>query len=133
MTYNLANLYPELSAGIILTGFSHVGNFISGFILGANFGPVGENPLLADKYEDGYIAPTTKAAVHQNFFASGAFDPKMLDFAWENGQANTPAELMTVGAGLGVPNVFEGPALVITGGKWRLPNSSIVPSSWQPD
>ncbi|KAL5317746.1 hypothetical protein ACEPPN_014844 [Leptodophora sp. 'Broadleaf-Isolate-01'] len=45
-TYSLANLYPELTDGIILTGFSMNASFVPFFAAGANFQLVNRNQPL---------------------------------------------------------------------------------------
>lgn len=117
MTYGLANAYPELSDGIILTGFSQAPGFLGLFALGGNFIPVKQIPALANNYPAGYLGAPSAVAVQINFFGSGDFDPKVLDLAYKTGQPASPGELLTVGAGAGDPNCYDGPVLVITGGK----------------
>ncbi|KAK7427216.1 hypothetical protein QQZ08_006329 [Neonectria magnoliae] len=114
LSYGLANLYPELTDAIVLTGFSQVSNFLPWFIHGNNFVPVKDSPLAA-KYPAGYVVPESTVGVHIGFFAEGDFDPKVLDLAYKTGQAAAPAELLTVGAPAGTKNGFTGPVLVITG------------------
>ncbi|KAI9166545.1 hypothetical protein HJFPF1_02654 [Paramyrothecium foliicola] len=117
ITYNLVNESPDLSSGIVLTGFSQVPNYLSGFALGSNFVPVAENPVLATKYPAGYLAPKSSIGVHIDFFAESDFDPRVLDVAAQTGQPVTPGEILTVGAGTGLTNSFRGPVLIITGEK----------------
>jgi pimeloyl-ACP methyl ester carboxylesterase len=117
MTYGLVNQYPDISNGIVLTGFSQIPAYMGLFALGGNFVPVSSIPSLASQYAEGYVAAGSKSAVHTNFFGPNDFDPAVLDWLYEHGQANTPGEILTVGATGGVANVFHGPSLVITGGK----------------
>lgn len=125
MTYGLVKSYPEISAGIILTGFSQVAEYMGHFALGGNFMPVKELPLLKGKYHKGYVAAGSKMAMQQNFFGPGDFDPEILDYLHKHAQPNTPGEIITVGAGGGDMNNFPGPSMVITGGKfsfWLISN-----------
>ncbi|KAK7221231.1 hypothetical protein V2G26_009234 [Clonostachys chloroleuca] len=115
MTYGLVNQYPDISNGIVLTGFSQIPAYMGLFALGGNFVPVSSVPSLASQYAVGYVAAGSKSAVHTNFFGPDDFDPAVLDWLYEHGQANTPGEILTVGATGGVANIFHGPSLVITG------------------
>ncbi|PNY29728.1 Uncharacterized protein TCAP_00355 [Tolypocladium capitatum] len=114
MTFALTNMYPAISDAIVLTGFSQVPSFIGLFMLGGNFAPVKEIRTLKDRYVEGYVAPKTSIGVHINFFAPGAFDPKMLQAATATGQPAAVGELLTVGS-TGATSEFGGPVLVITG------------------
>lgn len=116
MTYNLVNQNPDISSGIILTGFSQVPEYLGLFALGGNFVPVSEIPSLALKYPQGYVAAGTKMAVHNNFFGPGDFDPAVLEYMFANGQPNTPGEILSVGQGTDKKNKFAGPSMIITGG-----------------
>jgi len=115
MTYSLVRENPDISAGIILTGFSQVPDYMGLFALGGNFVPVSSLPALAIEYPEGYVAAGTRMGVHNNFFAPGDFDEEILDYLWTHGQPNTPGEILTVGAGAAELNNFPGPAMVITG------------------
>lgn len=115
MTYNFANLYPELTKGIILQGFSQAPGFLNYFAVGGNFVPVSSISSLKHKYEPGYIGVESKVGTHINFFGPGNFDPKILDYAYKNQQAFTAGEILSVGAGLGNVNGFTGPVMIVTG------------------
>lgn len=69
-TYALTAMYPDVSDGIALTGFSQNGSFVSYFLLGGNFVQANKNPALAS-YVNGYIAPADASGVQTNFFAPG--------------------------------------------------------------
>lgn len=117
ITYDLVNQNPDISQGIILTGFSQVPAYLGLFALAGNFVPVESIPRLSVKYPEGYVAAGSRMGVHNNFFGPGDFDEDILDYLWKHGQPNTPGEILTVGAGGGVVNKFEGPAMIITGGE----------------
>lgn len=117
MTYALANMYPNITQGIALTGFAHVPNFVAFFALGGGFAPVKEIPALAKQYPAGYLATKSSSGVQANFLAQGDFDPDMLIEAARAGQPTTPGEILTVGSVSGAPSVYCGPVLVITGGE----------------
>ncbi|KAG5981195.1 hypothetical protein E4U55_003203 [Claviceps digitariae] len=114
MTYGLTAMYPSISDGIVLTGFSQVPEYMAYFVLGANFVPVNKIRSLANKYGAGYFAPQSKIGVHINFFGPDNFDPRLLDSAYKNGQAATVGELLTVGSGPSSSD-FAGPVMIITG------------------
>jgi hypothetical protein len=118
MTYALASMYPDLSDAIVLTGFSHVFNFIAGFMLGNNFRPVKNSPTLAPLYPEGYVAAASERSMHIDFFSEGDFDPGMLKMSYLLGQPAAPAELLTVGMPAMKKSEFEGPVLIITGGEF---------------
>jgi pimeloyl-ACP methyl ester carboxylesterase len=115
LTYGLVNQYPNISDGIVLTGFSQVPNFMAYFLLGSNFVPVSQVPSLAESYQAGYIAGSSDVGVYIDFFAPGDFDPAVLQVATATGQPTTPGELLSLGSVAGSPNQFCGPVLIITG------------------
>ncbi|KAI7353072.1 hypothetical protein KC354_g11718 [Hortaea werneckii] len=112
-SYLLTAKYPDLSDGIVLTGFSRNGSFLPFFELGGNF--VDAQSAGIDAYSHGYLAAGDESGVHTNFFSPGAFPPELLTFATNNGQPVTQGELLTIGGEIAVPNTFCGPVLVITG------------------
>lgn len=114
-TYALTAMYPDISDGIALTGFSQNGTFLPYFQLGGNFIDVKENAALAPKYDHGYLAAGNPSAVQTNFFSPGAFDPEILAFAAMTGQPVTIGELLTIGGETASPNHFAGPVIVVTG------------------
>ncbi|KAG6021740.1 hypothetical protein E4U41_002418 [Claviceps citrina] len=114
MTYGLTAMYPNISDGIVLTGFSQVPQYMAYFALGANFVPVMDIRSLAGKYRTGYVAPQSRVGVHINFFAPDNFDPGLLESAYRSRQPAAVGELLTVGS---VPSSsdFAGPVMIITG------------------
>lgn len=123
-SYALGAMRPDLSDGLVLTGFTQVADYMAYFLLGANFVNVATVPSLASKYAGegvrGYIAPQNLTGVQQNFFSPGMFDPKVLEVAGQTGQPVTYGELLTLGAPAGGRSEFAGPVLVITGGEYLL-------------
>ena len=115
ITNTLTAMYPDITKGIVLTGFSQIGNYLADFALGGNFVPVSENPALAKKYALGYVAPKSMVGVQINFFGPGDFDPKILDAAAMTGQPVTYGELLTLASGAPM-STFAGPVLIISGG-----------------
>lgn len=116
MTYGLTAMYPNITNGIVLTGFSQVPQFMAYFALGGNFAPVSDNEILAEQYEVGYIAPKDSIGVQINFFGPDDFDPEVLQAATMSGQPAAIGELLTVGSGPKSSD-FSGPVMIITGGK----------------
>ncbi|KAK5102261.1 hypothetical protein LTR70_000047 [Exophiala xenobiotica] len=105
---------PELSDGLVLTGFSANGTYAPYFILGANF--VVSNTLSAlAHYPNGYINSGDASGLQTNFFAPGDFDPKILPFALATGEPITIGEVLTLNGVIGSINNFAGPVLVVTG------------------
>ncbi|CAK4028180.1 alpha beta-hydrolase [Lecanosticta acicola] len=113
-TYALTALYPTISDGIGLTGFSQNGTFLPFFELGGDFVQANTNAKLAD-YPDGYLASATPSAVQTNFLAPNAFDPNILPFAFANGEPVTIGELLTIGGAAASKNELKAPVLIITG------------------
>ncbi|KAF9878941.1 hypothetical protein CkaCkLH20_03841 [Colletotrichum karsti] len=115
-TYALTAMYPDVSDGIILTGFAQNATFVASFILGG--GLVQANLLDAFKgmnYSNGYLASGTEGAVQTNFFGPNNFDPEILTAAYEGGQPVTVGELLTVAGEAASMNAFTKPVLIITG------------------
>lgn len=117
ITYALTTMYPSISDGIILTGFSNNGTFAAFFELGSNLIVANTISALA-QYPTGYLAPNSVVGVQIDFFAPGDFDPNVLQVAYMTGQPVTPGELLTLAGTSGAPNSFSKPVLVITGGTY---------------
>lgn len=113
-TYALTAMYPNISDGIALTGFSQNATFLPFFQYGGNFIDVKENEALAPLYDHGYLAAGSPSGVHTNFLSPNSFDPEILTFAANNGQPVSIGELLTLGASA-TPNTYAGPVFVITG------------------
>ena len=113
-TYALTAMYPDISDCITLTGFSQNGSFAGEFLLGSNF--IEANEVAAfSTLPDGYFAAGSKQAVQIDFFAPGDFDPKILTYAYKNGQPVTVGELLTFGGETATINTFPGPVHIVTG------------------
>jgi len=115
-SYALSAMYPEITDGLGLTGFSQNGTFLPFFQLGGGFTQANLNPALS-AFPNGYLAPATASAVQTNFFAEGDFDPKVLEVATMTGQPVTIGELLTIGGATGSKNPTKAPVLIITGEK----------------
>jgi len=87
-TYALTAMYPDISDGITLTGFSQNGTFVPFFLYGGNF--IQANKVAAlSRYPNGYMAAGDPSAVQTNFFSPGHFDPAILELAASTGQPVT--------------------------------------------
>ncbi|CAM1505140.1 Fc.00g107770.m01.CDS01 [Cosmosporella sp. VM-42] len=117
LTYTLANMAPELTDAIVLTGFSQVFNFIPLFAVGNNFVPAKDIRAIANQYPKGYVATEDSVGWHLAFFSEGDFDPEVLDIVAKTGQPAAPGELLTVGATVMTESAYTGRVLVITGEK----------------
>ncbi len=113
-SFALSRDMPDLSDGLVLTGWSASALFYPYFLLGGNFVSVIGTPLES-KYVAGYFTPGNPSGVQTNFFAPNHFDPNILPFAYAIGQPVTAGELLTIaGAGMGTSTAAV-PVLVITG------------------
>jgi len=86
-TYALTAMYPGISDGIALTGFSQNGSAVCGtaeFALGGNFIQANMVSSLS-AYPNGYLASADATAVQVNFFSPGDFDPAILTLATKTG------------------------------------------------
>ena len=115
-SYALTRDNPELSAGLILQGWSQNATFVPYFQLGGNWVAVQTTPL-ASSYSAGYFAAGSPSGVQTNFFSPGMFDPAILDLAYSTGQPVSQGELLTLGGSNMGTNPFSGPVLIITGGR----------------
>ena len=113
-SFALSRDMPDLSDGLVLTGWSASAMYYPYFLLGGNFVSVLGTPLES-KYAAGYFTSGNPSGVQTNFFAPNHFDPNILPFAYANGQPVTAGELSTIaGAGMGTSTAAV-PVLVITG------------------
>lgn len=145
-TYALVNMYPSISDGIVLTGFSTNASFAGYFGAGANFEQANLNQpfrlgnlssitveavlnmySLTDyvaglsaspslNYPAGYLTNANIGANQFLFFLPGFFDPGVLLVGENTKQPVTVGELLTL-ASVPMKNAYAGPVLVITGCK----------------
>ena len=114
LSFGLSRDMPDLSDGLVLTGWSASAMYYPYFLLGGNFVSVIGTPLES-KYVAGYLTSGNPSGVQTNFFAPNHFDPNILPFAVATGQPVTVGELLTIaGAGMGTSTIAA-PVLVITG------------------
>ncbi|GKT46328.1 uncharacterized protein ColSpa_06509 [Colletotrichum spaethianum] len=109
-TYALTAAYPDISDGIILTGFAPNVSSITALLLGGAF-------VQASDYAKGYFALSYEGAMEICFFAPGNFDPAILTLAYDSSRPITVGELFTIGGEFGQLSAFAKPAFVIAGGK----------------
>ncbi|CAG9982929.1 unnamed protein product [Clonostachys byssicola] len=114
LSYGLARDNPELSDGLVLTGFSQNGSFIPLFFAGSNMIPVSTS-LRAGQYEAGYLMTGAPMGHHITQFGPGDFDPTILDYVYKTAQPVAVGELLTLGQPMVGLNKFAGPVLIITG------------------
>ncbi|KAJ5555853.1 hypothetical protein N7535_008284 [Penicillium sp. DV-2018c] len=112
-TVALSAMYPDLSDGLVLTGWSTSADYMPMFLSGANFQQARLNNKNSD-YTGGYF---TSADIGSNvylFFYPGHFDNGLLEYAEANKQPMTIGELLTI-TGLPMQSNFTGPVYVIDG------------------
>ncbi|GKT47179.1 uncharacterized protein ColSpa_07360 [Colletotrichum spaethianum] len=115
-SYALTAMYPDISDGVILTGFAANSTFLPYFFLGGAFVEANNAPSLSH-YPPGYMASSYEGGVQICFFAEDNFDPAILKAAYQSRQPVTVGELLTIGGEAGSPSTFAKPVLVITGEK----------------
>ncbi|POS70268.1 hypothetical protein DHEL01_v211339 [Diaporthe helianthi] len=116
LSYSLEVLHPNASDGLVLTGFSHVSEYKPYFALGSNFVLAKSLEPFKD-YEDGYLANGSPSGVQTDYFATGSFDPALLDLAVKWGKPVAIGELLTFAGASTEPNPLKGPVMIITGGE----------------
>jgi pimeloyl-ACP methyl ester carboxylesterase len=119
-TVALSAMYPDLSDGLVLTGFSASIASMPIFISGANFQqanlnrPPGCPRTPRPSYSSGYLVNSDIDTNQFLFFYPGNFDEGILAYAEQNKQPMTVGELMSM-TGLPAKSSFTGPVYVIDG------------------
>lgn len=119
-TVALSAMYPDLSDGLVLTGFSTSIASMPIFISGANFQqanlnrPPGCPRTPRPSYSSGYLVNANMDTNQFLFFYPGNFDEGILAYAEQNKQPMTVGELMSM-TGLPAKSSFTGPVYVIDG------------------
>lgn len=113
-TNTLTTMYPTISDGMVLTGFSHVSEYQPWGFISLHLSDANSKPGL-EKYPHGYLVSGDEIAVQMVFFAPGQFDRDVLDAAYANAQPITVGEMATTGQP--TMNHMTGPVAVITGRK----------------
>ena len=146
-------MYPSISDGIVLTGFSMNSSFVGVFGAASNFEQAylnqpfrfgnislstvesvlnmysltdyvaGLSPSPSLNYPAGYLTNANIGANQYDFLLPGFFDPGLLLVAENTKQPVTVGELLTLGSAPMI-NAFAGPVLIITGCK-LLPNHPV--------
>lgn len=116
-TYTLAVRHPEVSDGLVLTGFSHYTAGIALFQMGADFGVASAVRADLAGYAPGYFAAAGVTGVQTAFFAPGTFDGEVLRYVFDTQAPAAVGEILTLAGDAGVVSPFTGPVLVITGGE----------------
>lgn len=120
-TFALSAQYPDLSDGIVLTGFSTNASFMPVGMAGVTFTQANGNIESTGSFQSrglnysaGYL---TNAHVYNNeffFLYPGNFDPKIAIFAEKTKQPATVGEYLTASSGP-QGTEFTGPVLIVTG------------------
>ncbi|KAF2099967.1 hypothetical protein NA57DRAFT_38322 [Rhizodiscina lignyota] len=115
-TYSLTAMYPDISDGIVLTGFSVNGSFApSYFDIAGNWVQAALNvPKRLGGYPRGYLVASNTEALEILFLFPGHFPPGLLDLAEETKIPVSIGELLTLGS-IPASNPYKGPVLVFTG------------------
>ncbi|KAM0709876.1 hypothetical protein Q7P35_003919 [Cladosporium inversicolor] len=107
---------PELSDGVILTGFSHNSSFPPGFPISTNFHLAKENrPELWGNYSTGILTWADELTLQYNFLKHPYFEPEVLAAAEEIKAPFAVSEFLTLWIPSLVAPDFTGPVLIITG------------------
>lgn len=158
-TYTLVNMYPTISDGIVLTGFSMNATFVGYFGAGSNFEQAylnqpfrfgnlststvesvlnmysltdyvaGFSPSSSLDYPAGYLTNANIGANQYLFFLPGFFDPGVLLVGESTKQPVTVGELLTLGS-VPMTNAYAGPVLIITGCKFSQTSPHCKPQTF---
>ena len=120
LTYELVAMYPNISDGIILTGYSQNGTYVPVISAGMNWQLARLNqPARFRSLPSGYLTWANMGSNQYGFFTPGCFDLAMLAYAEANKMPATIGELLTLGSQPGSAPDFKGPVMVFTGSKYR--------------
>jgi pimeloyl-ACP methyl ester carboxylesterase len=120
LTYGVSATYPDLSDGIVLTGYSMNSSFMPMFMAGANLqqARLNQSPGAfsnpGQNYTSGYLTNADMGNNEYMFLYPGNFDTNLLEYAEKNKQPLTVGELLTVSS-VPTESKFTGPVLIITG------------------
>ena len=113
-------MYPNISDGIILTGYSQNGTYVPVISAGMNWQLARLNqPARFRSLPSGYLTWANMGSNQYGFFTPGCFDLAMLAYAEANKMPATIGELLTLGSQPGSAPDFKGPVMVFTGSKYR--------------
>ncbi|KAF2491010.1 alpha/beta-hydrolase [Lophium mytilinum] len=107
---------PDLSNGVVLTGFSHNTTFEGLFEVSSGFHLASENqPARFGKRSSGYLTWGDKFANQYSFLKYPNFEPAVLEYAEAHKFPFTLGELVTFGKIPYAATAFTGPILMIDG------------------
>lgn len=113
MSNVLAAKNPELSDGVVLTGFSHNSSFPPGFPISTNFHLAKENrPEVWGNYSTGILTWGDELTLQYNFLKHPYFEPEVLAKAEEIKAPFAVSEFLTLWIPSLVAPDFTGPVLV---------------------
>jgi len=108
---------PDISDGLVLTGYSHNASGMAPFFVANMFDMARKvDPIRFASLPAGYLLPSS--GVYGNelaFFRVGGFDQHVANLATETAQTATIGELLSQGMGAVPAPGFKGPVLTITG------------------
>lgn len=125
-------MYPNITDGIVLTGFTMNSSFVGLFAAGGNFQQAQENKPARfanvstsigaanislrglEAVPAGYMVSSNAAANKYLFLKPNYYDPAILTYAENTKQTVTQGELLTLGS-LPMSNDYTGPVMVIDG------------------
>ena len=114
LTLALAAVAPQLSSGIVLTGFSALPQYQSFFVASTSFHLANQNQpkrFPKERYSNGFLTWPDALANQYSFLAFPNFDPAVLEYAESAKYPFTLGELVSaLGLPLKAPN-FKGPVL----------------------
>ncbi|KAL4894690.1 hypothetical protein BDV59DRAFT_200513 [Aspergillus ambiguus] len=115
-TYDLTAIYPDISDGIVLTGFSLNLSFFGYFLAGGNWQQthITQRSIVTTNYTPGYLSNGNMDADQYLFCRSPWFDSNILVYNAKIKQPVTVGELLTIGT-VPAQSTFPGPVLIITG------------------
>ncbi|KAH7303507.1 hypothetical protein B0I35DRAFT_364813 [Stachybotrys elegans] len=103
---------PELSDGIVLGGYTHNGNYLSGFTLAAGFHLAREtNPERLKHLSPGYLTWPDKYALQYAYYFWPNFEPRIITKADDTKSSFTMGEFLTIATLPLQADHFPGPVL----------------------
>jgi len=118
LTYELVAMHPDISDGIILTGYSQNGSYVPAISAGMNWQVARMNqPARFGNHSTGYLTWSNLGSNQYGFFKPGCFDTQMLMHSEANKMPATLGEMLTLGSQPRSAPEFKGPVMVFTGSK----------------
>lgn len=116
LSLGLASVAPQLTDGVVLTGFSGVNQYQLLFVASSSFHIASENApkrFPAKQYSTGYLTWADKAANQYAFLEYPYFDPAVLDRAEATKYPFTIGEFLSISAIPSTAPNFKGPVLFL--------------------